>query len=203
MVSAPGYPNDSSQTCMTINALKSESQRRILVTGSRGKSSIVRLLHTAMNAAGFKTYARITGVVPRELGADGIRTISRSAGAQVEEMRWWLGQLSLSVQGVILENSAITAEFQGLAGRWLQPGVTVLTNTLPLSVTFGGALPGQGSCSEAGGIVTCELAALAPDAEVVVAITDGQLHLGPWEHIFYYEFDGRRRKRVLVKIIGE
>ena len=39
--------------------------------------------------------------------------------------------------------------------------------------------------------------------EVVVAITDGNLHLGPWEHIFYYEFDGRRRKRVLVKIIGE
>ena len=39
--------------------------------------------------------------------------------------------------------------------------------------------------------------------EVVVAITDGQLHLGPWEHIFYYEFDGRRRKRVLVKVIGE
>ena len=39
--------------------------------------------------------------------------------------------------------------------------------------------------------------------EVVVAITDGQLHLGPWEHIFYYEFDGRRRKRLLVKIIGE
>jgi secondary thiamine-phosphate synthase enzyme len=39
--------------------------------------------------------------------------------------------------------------------------------------------------------------------EVVVAITDGKLHFGPWEHIFYYEFDGRRRKRVLVKIIGE
>jgi secondary thiamine-phosphate synthase enzyme len=39
--------------------------------------------------------------------------------------------------------------------------------------------------------------------EVVVAITNGQLHLGPWEHIFYYEFDGRRRKRVLVKIIGQ
>ncbi|MCU0916626.1 MAG: secondary thiamine-phosphate synthase enzyme YjbQ [Planctomycetes bacterium] len=39
--------------------------------------------------------------------------------------------------------------------------------------------------------------------EVVVAITDGQLHLGPWEHIFYYEFDGQRRKRLLVKIIGE
>jgi len=39
--------------------------------------------------------------------------------------------------------------------------------------------------------------------EVVVAVTDGQLHLGPWEHIFYYEFDGKRRKRLLVKIIGE
>ena len=39
--------------------------------------------------------------------------------------------------------------------------------------------------------------------EVVVAITDGQLDLGPWEQIFYGEFDGRRRKRVLVKVIGE
>jgi len=39
--------------------------------------------------------------------------------------------------------------------------------------------------------------------EVVVAITAGQLDLGPWERIFYGEFDGRRRKRVLVKIIGE
>ncbi len=39
--------------------------------------------------------------------------------------------------------------------------------------------------------------------EVVVAITDGQLHLGPWEHIFYYEFDGKRKKRLLVKVIGE
>lgn len=39
--------------------------------------------------------------------------------------------------------------------------------------------------------------------EVVVAITKGQLDLGPWERIFYGEFDGDRRKRVLVKIIGE
>ncbi len=39
--------------------------------------------------------------------------------------------------------------------------------------------------------------------EVVVAITCGQLDFGPWEQIFYGEFDGRRRKRVLVKIIGE
>ena len=39
--------------------------------------------------------------------------------------------------------------------------------------------------------------------EVVVAITDGQLDFGPWEQIFYGEFDGRRDKRVLVKVIGE
>ncbi len=39
--------------------------------------------------------------------------------------------------------------------------------------------------------------------EVVVAITNGQLDLGPWEQIFYGEFDGKRNKRVLVKIIGE
>ena len=38
--------------------------------------------------------------------------------------------------------------------------------------------------------------------EVVVAITDGQLDFGPWEQIFYGEFDGRRKKRVLVKVIG-
>jgi secondary thiamine-phosphate synthase enzyme len=39
--------------------------------------------------------------------------------------------------------------------------------------------------------------------EVVVAVTEGKLDLGPWEQIFYGEFDGMRRKRVLVKIIGE
>ncbi|MBU7005219.1 secondary thiamine-phosphate synthase enzyme YjbQ [Phosphitispora fastidiosa] len=39
--------------------------------------------------------------------------------------------------------------------------------------------------------------------EVVVAVTGGRLDLGPWEQIFYGEFDGKRKKRVLVKIIGE
>jgi secondary thiamine-phosphate synthase enzyme len=39
--------------------------------------------------------------------------------------------------------------------------------------------------------------------EVVVAVTGGKLDFGPWEKIFYGEFDGRRRKRVLVKIVGE
>jgi len=39
--------------------------------------------------------------------------------------------------------------------------------------------------------------------EVVVAVTNGKLDLGPWEQIFYGEFDGKRRKRILIKIIGE
>lgn len=39
--------------------------------------------------------------------------------------------------------------------------------------------------------------------EVVVAVTNGELDFGPWEQIFYGEFDGRRKKRVLIKIIGE
>lgn len=39
--------------------------------------------------------------------------------------------------------------------------------------------------------------------EAVVAVTDGQLDFGPWEQIFYGEFDGKRKKRALVKIIGE
>jgi secondary thiamine-phosphate synthase enzyme len=39
--------------------------------------------------------------------------------------------------------------------------------------------------------------------EVIVAVTDGQLDFGPWEQIFYGEFDGKRKKRALVKIIGE
>ncbi|MGD9559284.1 MAG: secondary thiamine-phosphate synthase enzyme YjbQ [Oscillospiraceae bacterium] len=39
--------------------------------------------------------------------------------------------------------------------------------------------------------------------EVVVAVTDGRLDFGPWEQIFYYEMDGKRRKRALIKVIGE
>jgi secondary thiamine-phosphate synthase enzyme len=39
--------------------------------------------------------------------------------------------------------------------------------------------------------------------EVVIAVTNGKLDFGPWERVFYGEFDGRRPKRVLVKVIGE
>ncbi len=114
-----------------MNKVKTISVQKVLVTGSRGKSSIARLLYAALHDAGLRTYARITGVVPRELGPQGSRTISRSSGAHIEEMRWWLRRLPDSAQAIILENSAITPDFQGLADRWLRPDITVFTNSLP------------------------------------------------------------------------
>ncbi len=114
-----------------MSEMKLDSMRRILVTGSRGKSCVVRLLHAALHDAGLRTYARITGVVPRELGLKGVRTISRSSAAHVEEMRWWLRRLPNSAQAIILENSAITPDLQALAGRWLRPDITVFTNARP------------------------------------------------------------------------
>lgn len=108
----------------------SNPTHRVLVTGTRGKSSIVRLLQTAFASAGYDSHARITGVVPRHITATGTRVISRSSGAHVEEMRWWLKQLPATTQAVVLENSAITPELQPLAGKWLKPDITILSNTV-------------------------------------------------------------------------
>lgn len=108
-----------------------KNARRVLVTGSRGKSSIVRMLHAAFEDAGLTAYARITGVAPRALGRNEVRPISRSAGAHVGEMRWWLRQLPADAQAIVLENSAISPDLQPLAGRWLQPDVSVLSSILP------------------------------------------------------------------------
>ena len=116
---------------MYYKQLKNSTKYRILVTGSRGKSSVVRMLHAALSAHGLQTWSRITGVVPRELGPGGTRDILRSSGAHVEEMSWWLQQLPADTEAVVLENSAISEEFQGLAGKWLRPDVTVFTNAVP------------------------------------------------------------------------
>jgi len=89
------------------------------------------MLHAALTDAGLESWARITGVVPRELGPGGVHNILRSSGAHVEEMRWWLRQLPLSAQAVVLENSAISPDLQSLAGRWLKPDVTIFSNALP------------------------------------------------------------------------
>jgi hypothetical protein len=114
---------------------------RILVTGSRGKSSIVRLLHAGLQAAGLETWARITGVVPRQLGPGGMHEILRGAGAHVEEMRWWLRRVPPTAEAIVLENSAITGDLQPLAARWLRPQLTILSNVLPDHQEAWGASP--------------------------------------------------------------
>ncbi len=105
-------------------------QIRIAVTGSRGKSGVVRLLHRALEACGYRTWSRITGLVPRELGPHGERPILRPSGAHVAEMKWWLQSLP-PAQAVVMENSAVSPELQGLCPRWLKPTATVLTNLRP------------------------------------------------------------------------
>lgn len=102
---------------------------RILVTGSRGKSSLVRLLFAGMASRGLKVRARITGVLPRELSPIGERTIERNSPGHVLEMRWWLEQIPRDTDAVVMENSAVAAELQPLAARWLQPTLIVWTNS--------------------------------------------------------------------------
>lgn len=106
-------------------------QIRIAVTGSRGKSGVVRLLQAACSSCGLRSWARLTGVLPREVGPDGERPILRPSGAHVEEMRWWLSTLPADAQAIILENSAVAPDLLPLCSLWLNAGVTVLTNARP------------------------------------------------------------------------
>jgi len=102
---------------------------RLLVTGTRGKSALVRLLHSALTACGIRCYSRITGVIPRQLGPGASeRPILRPAGGHVAEMRWWLNQLPSDAGAVVLENGAVSPELQPLAAHWLRPELVVLTN---------------------------------------------------------------------------
>lgn len=111
---------------------------RILVTGSRGKSSVVRLLSAALSAFGLNVRGRITGVLPRELrpGTPPSSSLEetlllRSGPTSVEEMRWWLHSLPSGTDAVVMENSAVAPELQPLAFLWLKPNCSVLTNVRP------------------------------------------------------------------------
>lgn len=102
---------------------------RIAVTGSRGKSGVVRLLHAGLCACSLNCRSRITGVLPRELTPDGERPILRAAGANVTELKWWLARLPKDTEAVVTENSAVSPELQRVCPEVLNPTVTVLTNT--------------------------------------------------------------------------
>lgn len=101
---------------------------RLCVTGSRGKSGVVRLLHAAICACGLDCRSRITGVVPRELTPCGEIPILRHAGAHVREMEWWLSRVPSNVQAVVMENSAVSPDLQPLCPDILKPTFTILTN---------------------------------------------------------------------------
>ncbi len=110
---------------------KTGARVQIAVTGSRGKSSVVRLLHAALTACSLKTYARVTGVIPRTLTPDGERPILRFAPPSVDEMKWWLRTIPSDAQAVVMENSAVVPHLQGVCPVCLHPQVTVLTNVRP------------------------------------------------------------------------
>lgn len=128
---------------------------RVLVTGTRGKSGMVRLLDAALGACGVRCWSRVTGVVPTVRTPEGLFRIRRTAPASVAEMRWWLASLPRNAEAVVLENSAVAPELHPLAGRWLRPTLTVWTNAHPdhqevwgwrsedaLRVLLGGVPPG-------------------------------------------------------------
>ncbi|MCF7935078.1 MAG: hypothetical protein K9L28_01850 [Synergistales bacterium] len=117
------------QSCRTPTARKiADVPCRVLVTGSRGKSSVTRLIHAGLSAE-VSGFARITGVLPREIAPDGsMSLILRHGPAHVAEMRWWLRSLPARTEGIVLENSAVSPELQPLASRWLAPHIVVMTS---------------------------------------------------------------------------
>lgn len=104
---------------------------RVLVTGSRGKSSLVRLICAGLGAKGLDFRGRITGVLPRELSRAGERLIIRNAPGDIAEMRWWLRQIPRDTEAVVMENSAVHPGLQAMAAKWLRPTVVVWTNARP------------------------------------------------------------------------
>jgi len=104
---------------------------RVLVTGSRGKSSLVRLLCAGIEAKGLVVRGRITGVLPREISHSCERLIIRNSPAHIGEMRWWLRQIPYESEAVVMENSAVHTELQPMAAKWLKPTTVVWTNARP------------------------------------------------------------------------
>jgi hypothetical protein len=106
-------------------------KHRILVTGSRAKSSLVRLLHAVFVANGLLTRSRITGVIPRELGQKAERIIGRTSPGHISEIKWWAEQIPPDTQAIVAENSAVNPELQPVAAELLGPTLVVWTNCRP------------------------------------------------------------------------
>ena len=107
------------------------AKHRIIVTGSRGKSSLVRLLHAVFTANGLLPRSRITGVIPRELSPAGERVIRRTSPGHISEMKWWASQIDTEAHAIVAENSAVDPEFQPIAAQIIGPTMAVWTNCRP------------------------------------------------------------------------
>ncbi|AFM21991.1 UDP-N-acetylmuramyl tripeptide synthase [Acetomicrobium mobile DSM 13181] len=105
-----------------------KAKYRVLVTGTRGKSSLVRLMTAGFRSAGMACFSRITGVIPTELSPHGVRRIIRSREGHIKELQWWLSTVPPVADAIVAENSAVSEEFQPLAARWLEPNLVIWTN---------------------------------------------------------------------------
>jgi hypothetical protein len=104
---------------------------RILLTGTRGKSTAVRYIAAALDSIGISFSARITGTVPMVIEGLQEKRIVRNSPAHISEMIWWIRNIPEGTQAVVAENSAVSPELQPLSARWLDPGLIVWTSVLP------------------------------------------------------------------------
>ncbi|GHV51198.1 hypothetical protein AGMMS49579_06060 [Spirochaetia bacterium] len=126
----------------------------IQVNGSRGKSTVTRMIHTLLRSRGMVVFGKTSGSAARLLLPDGTeRTIRRPGPANVREQRnMMLRSVFSGAEALVFECSAIKAELQQISARWLDPDITVITNVRPdhtlelgsaadAAAAFAGAIP--------------------------------------------------------------
>ena len=150
---------------------------RILVTGSRGKSSVVRLLHAALLAAGHRPYGKVTGTHAAEIATDGSEAPTRRTGQiSVLEMLDTAGRATSAPEApnvLVEESMGVTPHLIGLiAERMARPTITVITNALH------DHLEEEGDRPEA--VADSLAAAIGPDTRLVVT---GETQPGPLAHL--------------------
>ncbi|HPD97343.1 MAG TPA: Mur ligase family protein [Synergistales bacterium] len=110
---------------------KEPPEYRLLVTGTRGKSTASRYLASAFGSIGLTCSTRITGTIPTVIDHTGSRKIIRSCPGHISEMRWWLENIPEGTSAIVAENSAVSTEMQSLPAKWLKPSLIIWTTLLP------------------------------------------------------------------------
>ena len=111
-----------------LNKARESSRLRILVTGSRGKSGTVRLLHNLMIGSDIRTYSKITGTTAVELFPDGSeKPTVRYGSAGIPEMKMAMRRsLKLGVTSIVFESMAVTPKLIELVDRIVKPHIGVI-----------------------------------------------------------------------------